>query len=137
MGKIKFGNSETAEILESKSIIEIEKLIDVPVEVIVEKIVEVPVEIIKEVVREVEVIKEVPVEVVREVEKIIEIPIIKVQERLIEDTSRIEELITTIKDLDLINENNRLYSIKLKAELRKQTIYKWLAIAMIGVALCL
>lgn len=137
MGKITFGNSETIEILESKPSTEVEKLIEVPVEVIVEKIVEVPVEVIKEVVREVEVIKEVPIEVVREIERIVEIPIIKVQERLVEDTSKIEELTITIKDLDLIIKNNRLYSIKLKDELKKQTMYKWIAIVMIGVALCL
>jgi ribosomal protein L13E len=62
---------------------EVEKIVEVPVEVIkeVEKIVEVPVEVIKEVEKivevPVEVIKEVekPIEVIKEVEKIVEVPV--------------------------------------------------------------
>ena len=59
--------------------IEVEKIVEVPVEVVkeievikeVEKIVEVPVEVIKEI----EKIVEVPVEVIKEVEKIVEVPV--------------------------------------------------------------
>ena len=62
----------------------IEKIVEVPVEVIkeVEKIVEVPVEVIKEVEkivevpvdRIVEVVREIPVEVIKEVDKVVEVP---------------------------------------------------------------
>ena len=74
--------------------VEVEKIVEVPVEVIkeVEKIVEVPVEIIKEVevpvevIKEVEKIVEVPVEVIKEVEKIVEVPVevIKEVEKIVE-----------------------------------------------------
>ena len=66
----------------------IEKVVEVPVEVIkeVEKIVEVPVEVIKEVEIPVEKIVEVPVEVIKEVEKIVEVPVevIKEVEKIVE-----------------------------------------------------
>jgi len=57
----------------SSNIIEVEKIVEVPVEVIkeVEKIVEVPVEVIKEV----EKIVEVPVDRIVEVERIVEVPV--------------------------------------------------------------
>ena len=74
--------------------VEVEKIVEVPVEVIkeVEKIVEVPVEVIKEVevpvevIKEVEKIVEVPVEVIKEVEKIVEVPVevIKEVEKIVE-----------------------------------------------------
>lgn len=136
MGKIRFGESEESNIEVVQEVQANSPIIEKEV-ITVEKIVEVPVEVIKEieVIKEVEVVKE--IEVIREIEKIVEIPIIKVQERLIEDTSKIEELTITIKDLDLNVENIRLYNIKLKAELKKQVMYKWIAIVMIGVALCL
>lgn len=59
-------------------IIEIEKIVEVPIEVIkeVEKIVEVPVEVVREVPidRLVEIVREVPVEVIKEVEVPVEVP---------------------------------------------------------------
>lgn len=74
--------------------VEVEKIVEVPVEVIkeVEKIVEVPVEVIKEVevpvevIKEVEKIVEVPVEVIKEVEKIVKVPVevIKEVEKIVE-----------------------------------------------------
>jgi hypothetical protein len=62
---------------------EVEKIVEVPVEVIKE--VEVPVEVIKEVEKIVEVIKEVevPVEVIKEVEKIVEVPVEVVKEIIV------------------------------------------------------
>lgn len=67
-----------------KEIVEVEKIVEkpveiikeVPVEKIVEKVVEKPVEVIKEV--------EKPVEVIKEVEKIVEVPVEKVVEKVIE-----------------------------------------------------
>lgn len=135
MGKISFGESievnQELSPVSNSSIVYVDKYIEVPIEVIKE----VPVEII----REVEVIREVPVEIIKEVEVIkeIEIPIIKVHEILTEDTAKIRELKSSVKNLDLEIENIRLYNIKLKAELKKENLHKWLAIIMIGVALCL
>ena len=72
----------------------IEKIVEVPVEVVkeVEKIVEVPVEVVKEV----EKIVEVPVEVIKEVEKIVEVPV--------EVEKKIE-----VSDLNELFENDDMY----------------------------
>jgi hypothetical protein len=58
-------------------------------EVIVEKLVEIPVEVIKEVEKIVEVIKEVSVEVIKEIEKIVEVPIDRIVEKIVEVTKEI------------------------------------------------
>ena len=85
-------NKELAELKESLNAKpkEVEKIVEVPVEVIreVERIVEVPVEVIREiekpveVIREIERIVEVPVEVIREIEKPVEV--IREVERIVE-----------------------------------------------------
>lgn len=105
----------------------VEKIVEVPVEVIrevekpveiikqVEKIVEVPVEVIKEIIKEVEK----PVEIVREVEKIVEVPVEKVVTKVeyISDDSKTNELFEKIEKLKIENEELILNSQEKDREL--------------------
>jgi hypothetical protein len=82
----------------------VEKIVEVPVEVIkeFEKIVEVPVEVVKEIVVEKEVIKEVPFEVVKEIEKVITIT----------NNKELEEKIFHLNEQ--IKEESKIFSTKTK-----------------------
>lgn len=144
MGKINFGNAkpdQTIKVAATKPVV-----VEIPVEraVIaeVEKIVEVPVttEVIKEieVIREVEKIVEVPVikEVIKEIEKIIEIPVIKIQERLIEDTEKIDQLKSDLNSTWLINVDlsSKNHNLQLKVKkLKHKIIGLSIALAIVGV----
>jgi len=87
-----FANS-TPQVAPQVEPIVIEKIVEVPVEVIkeVEKIVEVIKEVPVEVIREVEVIKEVPVEVIREVEVIKEVFVEVIKEVEVTTTTTTED----------------------------------------------
>jgi len=100
--------------IEEKQIIKeviVEKLVEVPVEIIkeVEKIVEIPVDRIVEIIKEVEIpvdkivevekIVEVPVEVIKEVEKIVEVEKVVTKIEYISDKSGEKDLIDTINAL--------------------------------------
>jgi hypothetical protein len=78
--------------------------------IVIEKIVEVPVEVIKEV----EKIVEVPVEVIREVEKIVEVPVYKEKEKLPD-----EELFETEEIFDLQNTIDNVEKDQIKTENEK------------------
>lgn len=90
------GNSEKQ--IEKELIVE--KIVEVPVEVIkeVEKIIEVPVEVIREIV------KEVPIEIIKEVEKIVEVPVDRVikKEVYVTDDEQVAELTKRIQELESI-----------------------------------
>ncbi|MEP7196194.1 MAG: hypothetical protein ABI851_06710, partial [Saprospiraceae bacterium] len=108
---------------------EVEKIVEVPIEVIrevevikeVEKIIEVPVEIIREVevIREVEKIVEVPVEVIREVEvikeleKIVEIPVDVIREvEVIKEVEKIVEIpVEVLKEIEVIKEIEKIVEV--------------------------
>ena len=109
-------NKELAELKESLNAKpkEVEKIVEVPVEVIreVERIVEVPVEVIREiekpveVIREVEKIVEVPVEVIREIEKPVEVirEIERIVEVPVEVIREIEKPVEVIREVERIVE---------------------------------
>jgi hypothetical protein len=113
-------------IVEVEKIVEVpvDRIVEVPVEVIkeVERIVEVPVDRLVEVVREVpvdrivEVIREVPVEVIKEVEKIVEVPVDRIVE-VIKEVEKIVEVPVQIEEqkensVDSSEENVRVLSYK-------------------------
>ena len=97
----------------------VEKIVEVPVEVIkeVEKIVEVPVEVIKEIIKEVGK----PVEIIREVEKIVikEVPVEKIVTKIeyISDDNKTNELFGKTEQLKTENEKLILNSQEKDKEL--------------------
>lgn len=110
------GEKEVVEVIK-----EVEKIVEVPVEVIkevekeVEKIVEVPVDVIREVEVEkevekiVEVIKEVPVDVVREVEVIkeVEVPV----DRVVEVEKIVEVPVDVVREVEVIKEVEKIVEV--------------------------
>ena len=84
-------------------------------EVIVEKIVEVPVEVIKEVEKIVEVIKEVPIEITKEIEVIKEVPFEKIVIKEIIKEVPVEKVIKVSDDTQ-VNELLKLFPVGKKIE---------------------
>jgi len=121
-------------IVEVEKIVEVpvDRIVEVPVEVIkeVERIVEVPVDRLVEVVREVpvdrivEVIREVPVEVIKEVEKIVEVPvevekIIHVPVEVIKEVEKIVE-VPVDRIVEVIKEVEKIVEVPVQIEEQKE-----------------
>jgi len=121
-------------IVEVEKIVEVpvDRIVEVPVEVIkeVERIVEVPVDRLVEIVREVpvdrivEVIREVPVEVIKEVEKIVEVPvevekIIHVPVEVIKEVEKIVE-VPVDRIVEVIKEVEKIVEVPVQIEEQKE-----------------
>ena len=121
-------------IVEVEKIVEVpvDRIVEVPVEVIkeVERIVEVPVDRLVEIVREVpvdrivEVIREVPVEVIKEVEKIVEVPvevekIIHVPVEAIKEVEKIVE-VPVDRIVEVIKEVEKIVEVPVQIEEQKE-----------------
>ena len=121
-------------IVEVEKIVEVpvDRIVEVPVEVIkeVERIVEVPVDRLVEIVREVpvdrivEVIREVPVEVIKEVEKIVEVPvevekIIHVPVEVIKEVEKIVE-VPVDRIVEVIKEVEKIVEVPVQIEEQKK-----------------
>jgi hypothetical protein len=89
-------------------IVEVEKIVEVPVEVIkeVEKIVEVPVD------RMIEIIREVPI--IEEIERIVEVPVDRIVEieRIVEVP--VDRIVEVIKEVEIIKEIEKIVEVPVK-----------------------